>query len=183
LAACQTTPEATPLPVDMENSNSAYPGPSSELSYPGTGRPAENTGYPVGDSLIEGIESTPPDPRRELPEAPAQAGVLGGVLVREITGQGFLPLIPKRFILGEVVYNDQGVPAYVKGSAHAHEAELFPTGVFIFRNVPPGMYGLIVDVGYTEFPIQGADNTPLLVEVAAGQSVDLGQLITILPGS
>ena len=61
-------------------------------------------------------------------------------------------------------------------------AQLFPTGIFVFQNVPPGEYGLMVDVGYTLFTITGDDGSPLLFTVEAGKALDLGQIITELPG-
>lgn len=156
--------EATAVPADT---TAGYPDPQTQAALPDPGYPAPT---------IEGLQPEPPNPEVNLPEAGSETAVVGGILIREITDQGFVPLIPRELILGEIVSVDTGDPAYVRTNADSLRAELFPTGIFIFRNVPPGEYGLVMDLGFSQFLIEGYTLT-----VEAGQVLDLGQVITTTP--
>jgi hypothetical protein len=166
-ASATTVPESPPA-------DNGYPGPTSSETA--------DSGYP-GLPTVEGLSSVPPDPDRDLPQAKSESGVVGGVLIREVVDQGFLPLQPLELTLGEVIASDSGVQAYIRASSSSPKAELYPTGIFIFQSVPPNTYGLIVNVGYSQFPVLSPDGEQLLITVEAGQSIDLGQIIVELPGA
>jgi hypothetical protein len=53
--------------------------------------------------------------------------------------------------------------------------------VFLFENVPPGTYGLVVNMAVTEYAVQNPDGTTLLITVEPGRALDLGQVITAAP--
>ena len=179
-----SSPPATPA-SDQSNisestgyppgSSTRYPSPSSDVDV------TEDSGYPSTTGIIEGLSSSPPNPDVNLPAAEENYGTVGGVLIQEIVGQGYLPLDPLELSLAEVIKTTDGSPAFIRENVNSPKAELFPTGVFIFRNVPPGDYGIMVDVGYAKFPIRGDDGNQILISVAAGQAIDIGQLITELP--
>lgn len=179
LTACSSESIANPASNNSDISNdsasSAYPG-----ANPGNLTP--ESAYPGPKPTIEGLQTEPPDPALNLPDAQQTSGVVGGVLIREVVDQGFIPLVPKSLVLGEIITTDNGQPAYVRTSGKSAEAELFPTGIFIFRNVPPGTYGLVVDLGFTQFLVKSTDGNPLTFTVEAGQVLDIGQVITQLPG-
>ena len=159
----------------------AYPGPGAESGYPAPGSEAEG-GYPVPEVRREGeIVPEPPNPERDLPEAPSDLATIGGVLVEEIVDTGFVPLMPRELTLGEIVETTDGTPAFFSAGSDSPKAEIFQTGVFVFRNVEPGSYGLIIDVGYTEFPVETPEGELYTFEVEAGEVLDLGQVITSLP--
>lgn len=160
-----------------DTDTAAYPGPAVQ-SAQGTATP---DGYP-GPAKIETFPE-PPNPERSLPQAEPGNAVIGGVLIREIVGEGFIPLEPVALSLAEVLETSEGNPAYIRESADSPRAELFPTGIFIFRNIPPGEYGLMLDVGYTKYPINGEDGLPLIISVSADEQIDMGQIITELPSS
>jgi hypothetical protein len=154
---------------------------TASRAYPAdTEAEAREPGYPA-PRLYEDLLSTPPNPPIELPAAEISTGVVGGVLIREVSGYGFKPLVPASISLGEVLLTSDGRPAFVRAADNSPKAELFPTGIFIFRDVLPGEYGIMVDVGYTIFPIREADGTPRLITIQAGDVLDLGQVITELP--
>ena len=169
---------ATPLssaavdePV-VEESNGAVDEP-----YPGAGatlKPPPTAPYP--GPTIEGLQAEPPNTERNLPAADSETGIVGGILIREIVGEGFIPFSPQKLILGEIITLDTGEPAYVGASGESPIAELLPTGIFIFRNVTPGDYNLVVDIGITQFLVGDT------FTVEAGQVIDLGQVIIELPG-
>ena len=83
-------------------------------------------------------------------------------------------------MLGAVLTNDQGEQFYVRVREEGLKAEVFPTGVFIFRNVPPGRYGIAIDIGYAQFLLE-PNGEPLLFDIVGGEVKDLGQIITSLP--
>ena len=99
LAACnQDTPAvATPTPesseeIVEETVSAETPVVSTNGGYPGSVAPA-GAGYPVPPSEeVEGALPEPPNPEIPFPETDPDTGVVGGVLVREITDQGFLPV-------------------------------------------------------------------------------------------
>ncbi len=169
-----SSPESSNGYPSGDNENAGYPGNNSEAST--------LPGYP-GSNLYENLLEEPPNPDIELPAASEEGGVIGGVLVREVVGYGFEPLIPASLMLADVLLTTDGRPAFVRSGSNSPKAELYPTGIFIFQNIPPGEYGLMVDVGYTIFPINNDDGTPLLIKLEPGGVIDMGQVITELPNS
>ena len=170
-AATQTEAVSTNAPAIAESSESTE-------STTADGYPAPDAGY-LG-TLPEGLQPEPPNPDRQLPEAGDGTAVIGGVLIRELVEEGgYLPLTPQRLLLGEIVSTTDGQPAYLSvDDQNSPTAELFPTGIFIFRNVPPGTYGLVVDLGFTQFLVNQPDGSQFLFTAEPNQALDLGQVIT-----
>jgi len=176
-APAETPAAAVSVPVVVDGAttdDTTAVTQESTTGYPGMPAAAPDPGYPV--PTPEGMQAEPPSPEVNLPAAGGDNGVVGGVLIREVGDQGFMPLIPRELILGEIVSVNTGEPAYVRTNEDSPRAELFPTGVFIFRNVPPGEYGLVMDLGFSQFLIE--DYT---FSVEPGQVLDLGQVITKTP--
>lgn len=185
--AVAPAPLPTPLP-DTTSSETVSTAPQTETdtsAAPATDAyPAVTTderGYPA--ATPEGLVAEPPNPPRDLPAASSENAVVGGVLIREILETGFVPLTPRALALAEVLYTNTGEPSYIREGANSPQAEVFPTGIFLFREAPPGEYGLMVDVGFTKFPILQEDGTPLVLTLTPGQVLDLGQIITEVPGT
>lgn len=172
-----TTPEtnltniATTIPSTEAKNSDGYP---DSIGYP------NSSGYPI-PNIYENLSNEPPSPDVNLPSAIDGNAVIGGVLVREVVEEGFEPLVPLSLALANIVLSTDGKPAFISAGEESSKAELFPTGIFIFQNVPPGTYGFMVDVGYTEFFIKDNEDTPMLVDVQAGDVIDLGQIFTELP--
>lgn len=195
VACGPSTPEATSTPVAPESTATAepqsgatpveetgYPGPDigGESAYPGPA--AGETGSASPGYPVEGVQPEPPDPERELPDAGGENGVIGGVLVREITDQGYLPVTPRSLLLADVIYSDEGEAAFIRQSSDSPQAELFQTGVFVFEEVVPGSYGLVADMGFGQLPVLDAEGATLSFEVEAGEALDLGQVFVQVPG-
>lgn len=179
-AATATPPAANPTVATAPPTTGGNPGLTGAYPGPETAAGAESA-YPGPAPTLEGLLLEPPNPERTLPSAGEVTGVVGGVLVREVVGQGFLPLMPRALFLGEIVHNSAGEPAYLSQSVDSPQAQLFQTGVFIFNSVPPGAYGLIVDLGFAQFPVRTADGNELLVTVEAGKALDMGQVFVSVP--
>lgn len=83
-----------------------------------------------------------------------------------------------QIFLGEVLISSEGVPAMISlDKANAPKTRTDDLGQFVFENVPPGNYGLIIDVithsVLLKYPDSGED---LLIEMQEGDDVNLGEL-------
>ena len=168
---------ATPLsPAAVDESVTEESNETVDEPYPGAEAALKPPTAPYPGPTIEGLQAEPPNTERNLPAADSETGIVGGILIREITGEGFAPFSPHKLILGEIVNLDSGEPAYVGASGESPTAELFPTGIFIFRDISPGDYGLVMDIGITQVLVGDT------FTVEAGQVIDLGQVIIELHG-
>jgi hypothetical protein len=86
--------------------------------------------------------------------------------------------------LGEVALDSEGTPIMASVDKQvAPKTAAGPSGQFLFTNVPPGQYALVLDLISSSVvlrnPLSGED---LLIDVVAGQVTDLGRLVyTDLP--
>lgn len=174
-----TQPEAStatpPAPDSADELVLPESGDAVVEPYPGADKALQAQDAPYPGPTIEGLLAEPPNTERDLPAAENDTGVVGGILIREIVGEGFVPFTPQKLLLGEILTLDNGEPAYVGASGESPTAELLPTGIFVFRNIPPGDYNLVVDIGITQFLAGGT------FTVEAEQVIDLGQIIIELP--
>lgn len=184
--ACNNAqPSPTPAnenePADASPSAPAYPGPS-DSGYPAPSGTDSSDGYPgAGAEIVEGVQAVPPDPERNPPTPQPDTGVVSGVLIREVTDQGFIPLTPRGLYLARILQNDSGEQALMRRGDDAPQAQLLPTGIFIFNDVPPEIYGIIIDVGFAQFPLEDEEGAQIVITVEPGQSIDLGQVFVELP--
>ncbi len=170
------------LPEDLAVTQTSTP---SESAYPSNDpQTSGENGYPSSAQImptLEGLSAAPPNPEIDFPEAKANTGVVGGVLIREVLDEGFIPFQPRALILGKVVYDEENAPAFIRYNETSLRAELFPTGIFLFTDVPPGTYGLIVDAVAFQFPVYDDQGDELFLEVRSEEVLNLGQLIVSTP--
>lgn len=171
----QASTATPPVPDAVDEMVLPESGDPAAEPYPGADKALQPQSAPYPGPTLEGLQAEPPNTARDLPAAEEDAGVVGGILIREIVGEGFIPFTPQKLLLGEIITLDTGEPAYVGASGESPVAELLPTGIFVFRNIPPGDYNLVVDIGITQFL---AGDT---FSVEAEQVLDLGQVIIELP--
>jgi hypothetical protein len=180
---------ATPTPAPVNTVAATAPATEEEPSvsetddaYPGVDNQQQQTaGYIAPQPTIEGLSPTIPDPEIIFPDTDPDTGVIGGVLAREITDQGYVPVQPHALILGRIIENSKGEQALISVAENAQQAELFATGIFLFRLVPPGDYGLVIDLGFTAFPLLDEDGQQILLKIEGGTIIDLGQIVVDLP--
>lgn len=177
LAACGTptapgaTPEAPTAAVGEPTAVGAYPAPGSEPTAAGA--------YPGPAATDAAIDNSPlvvPQP------ASAQVGVVHGALLRINTDSSQSPIAGGILYLG-VILDVDGRPGLVELDKRVAPFTLTNgRGEFAFSDVPPGRYGLMYETPEGQVllknPTTGAD---LIIEVAGGQTVDLGPMAHALP--
>jgi len=114
--------------------------------------------------------------------ASGDVGITTGTLLR-IDGDKQLPIAGARLYLGTLLKTADGVDAMVQLDRNTSPATTTNgLGQFLFVDLPPGRYGLMLDA------IEGAlllnrpdDGTDLIIEVTGGQVNDLGELAYPFP--
>lgn len=174
----------TAYPAPLTTSN-AYPDPLTEGSaYPapvisGGAYPAplaSSAAYPAPYPSPEGASSTnvlaTPG---AIPEPSPESSVING----RLTEQG-KPVINATIYLADIRKDKTGeyqVAAYSRSSSP--RAYTDADGQFVFTNIPPGEYSLILDNIATYIVLMvpdGAPDEPLKVVTEAGKVVELGTL-------
>jgi hypothetical protein len=85
--------------------------------------------------------------------------------------------------LGDILQNNEGAESLVElDRENSPKARLNAMGEFVFVDVPPGRYGLMLDL------VRGAvllndpdDGSDMIVEIQGGQVMDLGEMAYPLP--
>ena len=148
LSACggNAAPAPLPTPIPETNNSAAVTQTEAEPAAVAgdSGNTATTDGYPAPDSgyvgaAPEGVQAEPPNPERQLPAADGGTAVIGGVLIRELVEQGgYLPLVPQKLMLGEIVNTTDGSPAYISvNDQDSPQAENFPNRHFHFPQYCP----------------------------------------------
>ena len=119
------------------------------------GAPAEPTATPT------------PAPPTATPTPTATTGQVRGILVYEDTQK---PVVAKNLhlVIAEVTASAVTLN-YTPGDPRT---ETDDSGTFVFENVPPGTYCLTAEY----FPLDNDAGRSIIVEVTAGQVVDLGTI-------
>lgn len=184
LAACsQPAPQSSPetattapageQPAATAGAGGAYPGPSGAY-------PAPSGAYPGPQTVPTPAVSM--DPIVVPQPASNEVGVVSGTLYRLDEAGKRIPYAAGTIYLGTVTESG-GVEAMV-----ALDRNVAPTtvtnglGQFVFADVPPGRYGLMLQA--FEGPLllnNPQDATDMLIEVTGGQVVEMGDLAYPLP--
>ena len=154
------TPEPTPI------ENIAYPGLYADVM--------EDSAYPVGNGPVDQNIIIPES--IDIPTPSKDSGVVIGRILVEGSREAYLGA---NLLLGEVVEADQpGYPPLIGFSEQSNpKAVIAKDGSFLFINVPPGKYGLVMtnllSTSLIENPETGES---LIISVDAGELIDLGEL-------
>jgi hypothetical protein len=187
LAAC--SPPAAPQdpqPTSAPAAATSAPAPSAASGYPAPAEgayPAPAEGAYPGPGGAPDLGPTVSNEPVVVPEpSSADVGVVTGKIFRTVDG-GREPAGGVILYLGSILQNSEGNESLVElDKGTAPQARLNTLGEFVFVDVPPGRYGLFLDL------LRGAvllnnpeDNGDLVVEVQGGQVLDLGELEYALP--
>jgi hypothetical protein len=140
----------------------------SPLSTPGSG--SEGTAF----------QSPLPAPSEEPIEPPAPAsqdvGVATGIM---LGGNPPLPGVGMILRLADVLVDSDGTPLSASLNKETAPTTLVGgSGQFIFTDVPPGRYAIVVDLISTSVVLRDpASGDDLLVDVTGGEITDIGKLI------
>ena len=190
--------ESIPIPVTID-ANLPTPEPTEQtavvsesqetLTIAEDGYPSPEDAYPSPDypspAASQDSESTTTEPNKDLPEPEQGTGVIGGILAKEIFEDGtYIPGHVVSLNLALTLLDSNGEPAMLRQSDDGLQAELLDTaGLFIFRSVPPGIYGVVANIGITQFPLTDEDGETIYIDVVANQVEDAGILLIRLPNS
>lgn len=152
--ACTNTPSKTQSVSPLTAPNSVLPTPTSQTTPDILSRnPADGT------------------------------GALVGVLLLWSDGE-LQPVADVKLALGEILRDDNGEERMVGYDASTAPTTITgPDGRFIFQDVPPGRYGLILDIVMSSFLLfDESSGEAMLIDIPADEVVDLGNLeYTSLP--
>jgi hypothetical protein len=185
LASC-TNGEPNPADTTQAPSNaptavsSVPPTSAANPGYPAQGQPAEptvaavNSSYPAPDNG----QATPtalPTPLTLRPPASGKANIHGFLT----SGSDKQPYVADLVLEGTVAASQPGYPPMLKYTDNSPQAVQDKTGLFVFFDVDPGTYGLVISspIGGSTIndPTQSTPQ-PLIFTVKAGEDKDLGTL-------
>lgn len=114
-----------------------------------------------------------------VPMPGADMSVVTGQIVDQLTGKAPLEGV---VYLGKLTSMDTGAPIV---SLHKNEdprAIPNPDGFFAITDVPPGEYGVILLTPDISFLLDKDNGDSLLIEIKAGETLDVGKLWVTMPG-
>ncbi len=174
LAACQTE---SPTAITSPSINLTIIAPTLPSGYPAPGQ--NNAAYPPP---AQAQPTQPSEPLVEATQDPAMGSVIG--VLQLLEGGSAKPVGGQTLYLARVIVGSDGQERAASFSQQtAPRARTDDQGAFRFVNVPPGRYGLVIDIVIESYllndPTSGAS---LLLTVEGPQVVDLGELaFTTLP--
>lgn len=187
LFAVGCTPEQTQTPeigiaitVDpnLEVPEPANPRPEGYPSPETEGAPAD--GYPGPASNVPTLDPAVLAGEVEVPVPEGNAATIGGILVSKVDENSFTPIAPVSLTLAEFLRGSDGEVAML-AAGDLYKADVRSTGVFIFNGVPPGEYSMVVDLGFTKFPITDDAGEFVRFAVTAGEAKDVGIIEVEVP--
>jgi hypothetical protein len=158
LAACQSEPQAQATPVAP--ATAAAVAPSASTSAPAASGP------------------------RQIPTASADKAVIHGVVRQVDTNKPLGEAEGVDVFLAQVLHSaDSSMTMSSLDKTTAPRSDPDAQGVFVFADVPPGEYALVVRSPLTEVVARQANDTSkdLVVTVTAGQTLDVGEIVTKYP--
>jgi hypothetical protein len=107
---------------------------------------------------------------------------IGGVFMRKLGGGDSEASVDTKLQLARVIRSDDGTPLVASaGEKSAPLAVTDENGAFVFADVPVDTYALVVVTPIGAFMIKDEAGEDFLIDVGAGEVVDLGKVYTDLP--
>jgi len=188
MSACNRSapPTATPVPPTAvptmaPTATEAQPTPTIEMAAIEVS-PASETSQTESPLAAPESPLAPPSPLMPPSLAPTPVttadtgGLTGQIIVTRPTGD--VAVAGLVIGLAEVILGDDGLP-----KASGYEASAAPKattddyGRFVFNNLKPGRYTLILDAVVTQYQLDNAETgDTILIEVTPNTVLDLGEL-------
>jgi len=151
-------------PLITPDSDQGYPYPISAVQISPEGYPYPNSAYPQPQLMAT---SGP------VPQPSSDSGVITGILL--LKGK---PVIDVNVYLADLLKNDQGVESIASfDRTNSLRAFTDNEGRFVFANVKPGKYGLVLDMIVISYLLVYPNgNNTLIIQTEAGKTADLGKL-------
>ncbi len=152
--AANTNPYPAAAPTQV-TANKAYPNPES-----GSAASNLSSQYLV-DNLV-------------IPTASQDKGVITGQLL--VGGDASKPYITTLYLASTIPASDASQPPVVNFARQTDPIATFEktSGRFLFSEIAPGKYALVVSPGSESYFIQDSSGNTMIIEVSAGQVTDLG---------
>ncbi len=180
VVACNTQQQPKQYPtvessINQEvSTNSSYPD-----GYPSGSKPTYTEPYPASNQTEE-LTRSEQNETLEIPDTSINNATVHGVILDALTQQA-----PSESVLylGIIQETDKGLPVIALDRELAPVATLLKNGKFMFTDIPPGTYGIILFNPDVSFLLDDPQNTIQSMEftVDAGEALDLGVLEIILP--
>lgn len=178
-ATSEQAPATAPAPASPTAAlTQEYPAPTpfAPEAYPGSTQGQEATSTP--ESAAPFVPETPE------PETPAEGmGVITGTMMRQVQGLPPSALADTTLFLAALLTDESG---QASGLARLDEdaapwVRTDEDGQFVFGDVAPGRYALIIKTPLTLQPVKDANTSrDIVVDVAAGEVVELGVIAVSL---
>jgi hypothetical protein len=174
-SACKSNPAIHPPPqypyAGSDNPipiGSTFPYPNNTTQILPTGYPGPNSAYPQPQPEPILMATSGP-----IPTPDENSGIVTGILL--VNGE---PVIDVNIYLADLVKDDQGNDLLASyGRANSPRAFTDGEGRFVFANIAPKKYGLILDVVLSSYLLSHPSGSgPIFILVEAGKVVNLGKL-------
>jgi hypothetical protein len=148
--------------------------------WSGGGKTRIQAAQPVSNSPISPSPTPTPAPTLARP-APGEAAIQGKLIV---TGTQ-QPLSETVFYLTPGIGEQGDEPPVALGAIQAQDIQgrTEMDGSFVLTDVPPGNYYMVIwaPLNWSILPEPDQDETPRLLELEAGQTLNLGEMVIIWP--
>jgi hypothetical protein len=161
------------LSVACESTPAAQTTPAAPPAAPATAAAATNPS-------AEAVGSAP----RQIPTASSDKAVIHGIVRQVDTNKVLSEADGVDVFLAQVLHgSDNSVTMSSLDKTTAPRSDPDKNGVFVFADVPPGEYAVIVRSPLTEVVARQANDPSkdLVITVKGGQTLDLGEILTKYP--
>ena len=116
-----------------------------------------------------------------LPSPLAGTAVVTGKIVRDLFTHRE-PLADTKILLANVIKSEDGTPIVAAASEETSPVALTgKDGSFVFTNINPGIYSIVIVTPIGLFLIQDKSGNNFIFTAQPGMIVDLGEILTTLP--
>jgi hypothetical protein len=153
----------TPNPVGEITPEAGYPYPPPAVGH--------QPPYPVETTPAQA--AVPTDPQEIVEQLQTGLGAVSGTLL--INRQ---PRPAASLYLADVIQDDRGAEMVASyDPANSPRAFTDSSGNFLYVNIPPGRYGLVLDSVIASYLLHYPDrDEPILITITAGEVTDIGDL-------